>query len=225
MEVMPRGRMNSHCEEIREQLSGYVDEETAPEIRRQIATHLEQCPACNDQEKIQRAVKGLLLQRPPHEPVPHHLQARVLYQLRTSAARPPFTALLRRLIEYRPVATFAMAGAALMLVATLTWWGGGMAARHEDHDRPLALQANSQMEGEMVCIDCELLNVSKTPYVHDARHRLGLRCKNGFYWNILQAGKGPELCALRDALHRQVLVKGHIFAAQHQIEVTDFTVI
>lgn len=217
--------MKSKCQEVRDLLSGFVDEEISPAIIHEIATHLENCRGCSDEEKAQRAVKILLRTRAPHPVAPEHLRARILHNLRTQPARLSFWSLLRRLFEFQPLPAIAAVVLLIALTAGIAFWGSRAMLEKPDDSDPLTLIMNSQMEGEIVCIDCTLLDVTKTPYAHDRTHRLGLQCDDGYFWNILQTAKGGELSEVQNLWHRRVRVKGHIFHEQHIVEVTDFAII
>jgi mycothiol system anti-sigma-R factor len=220
--------MTSDCQEVREALSGFVDEELAPDRRGEIATHLQACPGCNTQAQVQRAVKTLLHDHSPHDAAPHHLRARIMHHLRHPAQRDSlsFGSLLRRLFEFQRAPAFASLGLLIALAATIALWGGSRLAQKTEQPDPLAVTWDGQLEGEIVCIDCTLLDVLQTPYTHDSSHRLGVRCTDGHFWSILQSAKGSELSSKANmAEPRRIRLKGRIFPAQHQVEVTDFSFI
>lgn len=217
--------MKSKCQEVRDLLSGFVDGEIAPDIINEIATHLEDCPGCSDEEKAQRALKILLRNRAPLQAAPEHLRARILHNLRTQHQRLSFRSLLRQLVDYQPAPTFATAALLVIVTAGLSFWSSRSVLNKIAEGDPLTVRINSQMEGEIVCVDCTLLAVTKTPYLHDRTHRLGLWCDDGYLWNILQSAKGSELSASDNFWHRRVRIKGHMFHEQHIVEVTDFSVI
>lgn len=217
--------MKRKCQEVRDVLSGFVDGEIAPAVIDEIAKHLEDCPGCSDEEKAQRAVKILLRNRAPLQAAPEHLRARILHHLRTQRQRLSFRSLIRQLIDYQPLPTFATAALLIVTTATVSLWGSMAVVEKITGSNPLTVETNSQMEAEIVCVDCTLLEALKTPSRHDRSHRLGLRCEDGYFWNIVQTAKGSELSALENLWHRRVRIRGHIFHEQHMVEVTDFSII
>jgi len=217
--------MKSTCEEISDKLSGFVDGEIGATAIQDIAAHLEHCPDCSDKEKTQRAVKSTLTNPALRTATPHDARARLIRSIEHQPERFSFGALVQRLFEFQPVPAFATVIAVVALTGILSFWGGHKMFTSTTAEEPLALLMNTQIEGEIVCIDCEVLNISKTPYVHDDKHRLGLRCNDGHFWNILQTAKGSELSSIAHLMHRRIIVKGHIFPTQHLVEVTEYTVI
>jgi len=217
--------MKSTCEEISDKLSGFVDGEIGAAALEDIAAHLERCPDCRDKENTQRAVKAVLSNPELRQAPPHDVRARIMRAVERQPEGFSFGALVQRLFEFQPLPAFASVVVVIGLSAILAFWGGKTMFTNNTAEEPLALLMNAQMEGEVVCIDCELLNISKTPYVHDDNHRLGLRCKDGHFWNILQTSKGSELSSVGHLMHRRIIVKGHIFPTQHLVEVTEYTVI
>jgi anti-sigma factor (TIGR02949 family) len=218
--------MKPTCEEIGEKLAGFVDGEIAADAADEIAAHVSHCSNCGDREKTQRAVKAVLSNPAVRQSTPHDVRARIMRSIERLPENMTFGSLVKRLFEFQPLPAFASLIFLVALPLTIVLlWGGQKEHLQPSPEEPLALVMNGQMEGEVVCIDCELLNISKTPYVHDERHRLGLRCTDGHYWNILQTDKGSELSSVGHLMHRRILVRGHIFPTQHLVEVTDYSVI
>jgi hypothetical protein len=69
------------------------------------------------------------------------------------------------------------------------------------------------------------MDVTETPYTHDAIHRLGLRCKDGRLWSILPSEIGRELARDPSRFRRQVRLVGHLFQGVRYIEVKGFSLI
>lgn len=217
--------MKPTCQEISESLSGYIDGEITAETKRDIAAHLEQCPTCGDKEKNQRSVKVAMRNPALRQAAPHDVRARIMRAIERHPERVSFGALLRRLFEFQPLPSIATAVLLIALSTTIALWGGRKIYSDPASQPPLAILMNSQMEGEVVCVDCESLTLTKTPFVHGATHRLGLRCNDGHFWNILQTAKGSELSSVENLMHRRIVVRGHVFPAQHLVEITDYSVI
>lgn len=217
--------MKSTCEKISDKLSGFIDGEIGAVAIQDITAHLEHCPDCSDKEKTQRAVKSTLTNPALRLATPHDVRARLVRAIEHQPERFSFGALVQRLFEFQPVPAFATVIAVVALTGILSFWGGHKMLTNTAAHEPLALLVNSEMEGEVVCIDCELLAVSGTPHIHDANHRAGLRCNDGQFWNILQTDKGTEFGRLENLISKRVRVKGHIFPEQHLVDITEYSVI
>jgi len=217
--------MKSTCEEVSDKLSGFVDGEIGAPAIQDITAHLEHCPDCSDKEKTQRAVKSTLTNPALRLSTPHDVRARLIRAIVRQPERLSFGALVQRLFEFQPVPAFAAVIAIVALSGLFSFWSGQRIITNTAAKEPLALLINSEMEGEVVCIDCELLAVSGTPHIHDANHRAGLRCTDGHFWNILQTDKGTELGRLENLMSKRVRVKGHIFPEQHLVDITEYSVI
>ncbi len=217
--------MKSTCEEISERLSGFIDGEIGAVAIQDITAHLAQCSDCSDKAKTQRAVKSTLANPALRLATPHDVRVRLIRAIEHQPERFSFGALVQRLFEFQPVPAFASIVVVAGLSAILAFWGGKTIFTNITAEEPLALLMNTQLEGEVVCIDCELLDISKTTYVHDEHHRLGLRCNDGHYWNILQTAKGSEFSSVGHLMHRRIIVKGHIFPEQHLVDIKEYSVI
>jgi mycothiol system anti-sigma-R factor len=217
--------MKPTCTEIGEKLAGLVDGEIDADAAVEINAHLERCPGCSDKEKTQRAIKAILANPAVRQSAPAEVRTRIARSIGHLPERLTFKALVKRLFEFQPLPAFASIALLLVVSSLVAFWGARKMPGQPSQTDPLAIVMNSQMEGEVVCVDCDLLSISKTPFVHDATHRLGLRCNAGHYWSILQTGKGSELSSVAHLMHRRILVKGNIFPTQHLVEVTDYSVI
>lgn len=175
--------------------------------------------------QAQRAIKGLLQSRLPQHSAPHHLRARIMHTLRTQPEGLSFRSLLQRLFEFQPMPAFASLALLIALAAGISMWAGKATSSKSANRETLGIVMNSRLEGEVVCVDCTLLDISKTPYTHDARHRLGVKCDDGIFWNILQTARGSELSAISSLMHRRVRIKGHLFPEQRLVDVTEYSII
>jgi len=60
----------SHCKEIREKLSAFIDNELPPEERSLIVGHLHQCSSCAQEESSLRKIVDLMNAIPDENPAP-----------------------------------------------------------------------------------------------------------------------------------------------------------
>jgi len=93
-----------------------------------------------------------------------------------------------------------------------------------ERQKNLVTPMNSQIEGEVICVDCDLLDISKTPYIHDQSHRVGVRCYDGSYWIIRQTPKGVEPSSFNKQMHRRIRIKGLFFPNKRLVDVTELVV-
>ncbi|MCG3120178.1 MAG: hypothetical protein ALAOOOJD_02803 [bacterium] len=215
--------MPSTCKEIQEQFAGYVDQELEPAQASRIAQHLQNCPGCTAEVNAQQSLKTLVHERARHAPAPIHLRAAIRRQLAQETAGAGFWAQLQQLWQRRPLPALATAVVLMLLSATLTYFVFQNPARPAGPSGAAFIAG--YIEGEVVCIDCDLLDALKQTYTHDETHRVGVRCHDGKVWSILQSPKGRELMHDVNHFHKQVRVTGNLFQDSHYIEVQQFSVI
>jgi mycothiol system anti-sigma-R factor len=208
--------MSQACKEIQDQIAGYVDQEIEPVRASTISQHLDKCPGCAQEANAQREVKTLVHEHAKQVPAPAHVRAEIRHTLEHAPSRFGFLSQLRMLFEWQPLPTMATA---IMLMAL-----SGIGTYYFSQGRVLPRGSDVQfvegsLEGEIICIDCTLMDVTATPYTHDAIHRLGLRCKDGKLWSILPSDQGRELARDQSRFHRRVRLVGHLFQNTQYIEV------
>jgi mycothiol system anti-sigma-R factor len=214
--------MSEACKEIQDQIAGYVDQEIEPVQASSIAQHLGKCPGCAQEASTQREVKALVHEHAKLVPAPAHVRAEIRHTLERASSRFGFLSQLRTLFELQPLPTMATA---IILVAL-----SGIGTYYFSQGRAQSRGSNVQfvdgsLEGEIICVDCTLMDMTAIPYTHDAFHRLGLRCKDGRLWSILPSAKGRELARDPSRFHRQVRLVGHLFQNMQYIEVKEFSLI
>lgn len=214
--------MSSICQEVQQQAAGYVDHELEPAQTSRIAQHLQDCPGCTEEVNVQKNMKTLVHERVRSAPAPIHLRTAIRRQLEQETAGAGFGALLQQLWQQRPLPALAAAVVLMLLSASLTYFFVQNPARRTDRS---ATFVAGYIEGEVVCIDCDLLDALKQTYTHDETHRVGVRCHDGKVWSILQSPKGRELMHDVNHFHKQVRVTGTLFQDSHYIEVQQFSLI
>jgi mycothiol system anti-sigma-R factor len=213
--------MSQACKEIQEQIAGYIDQEIEPGRASTISQHLDKCPGCAQEASAQSEVKTLVREHAKHVPTPVHVRAEIRRSLERESSRFGFLSQLQYLFQRQPIPAIA-AAAVLMFLS-------GLATRYffpSQATRGSSTQfVDGSLEGEIICIDCILMDAAGTQYTHDAIHRVGLRCKDGKLWSILPSDKGRELARDPSRFRRQVRLVGHLFQSMQYIEVKEFSLI
>lgn len=214
--------MSEACKEIQDQIAGYVDQEIAPDRVNTISQHLNKCPGCAQEANVQSEVKALVREHAKHVPAPVHVRAEIRRTIERESAPFGFLNQLRYLFQRQPLPAVATTVVLMLLSGLATHYvfqGQGNLRRSE------VQFVDGSLEGQVICVDCTLMDATKAQYTHDAMHRLGLRCKDGKLWSILPSDKSRELAQDPSRFHRQVRLVGHLFQTMRYIEVKDFSLI
>jgi mycothiol system anti-sigma-R factor len=212
--------MASPCKQIQEQIAGYVDREIAPSQVSVISRHLQDCPGCAEEATAQQKVKNLVREHAQHVPAPASLRAAIRRRLNQDSPGAGYLAFWQDMLQQRPIPALATTAALLLLLLGVTMYF--ILPKPWSRPNPATPFVLGSIEGEIICIDCDLLNLTHTPYVHDAAHRIGLRCKDGNIWSILRTEQCHELSK---NFRRQVRIVGNLFAGLQYIEVKEFSLI
>jgi len=210
------------CDKIKDQLSAYLDQEITEAQVREIAAHLEKCPPCLEAAEAERAIKTLVHERAKTCCASPQLHARIRRELENANERSGFWRLVREVFALHPAPAFAALTVIVLATSALTYLGGSAIASLSD---PIAYQTNARLEGNLICADCHLMMVTKTPCAHDAAtHRLVLKCADGKIWNLVQSPQGRELLQTLSETTRLVQTEGYLFPSAGYMQVTNFKV-
>jgi mycothiol system anti-sigma-R factor len=214
--------MSQGCKEIQDQMAGYVDQEIEPARTSAISQHLDHCPGCAQEASAQREVKALVREHAKQMPAPVHVRAEIRRNLERESSRLGFLSQLQALFQRQPLPAIATAVILIFLSGLVTHYF----FTNQTNLRGSNMQfVDGSIEGEIICVDCTLMDVTETPYIHDTTHRVGVRCKDGKLWSILPSIKGRELAQDPSRFHRQVRLVGHLFQSMQYIEVKEFSLI
>ena len=214
--------MSEACKEIQDQIAGYIDQEIEPGRASSISQHLNHCPGCAQQADTQKEVKTLVQVKAQHFAAPPHLRAEVRRRLEREPFRFGFLSALQYLFQQNPLPATAATIGLILLSSLVTYYA--VPGRMDQNAGALGF-VDVSLEGQMICVDCTLMDITQTPYTHDATHRLGLRCKNGKIWSILPSEKGRELMQTPECFQQQVRIVGYMFQNTHCIQVKEFSLI
>jgi mycothiol system anti-sigma-R factor len=211
--------MTSPCKQVQEQIAGYVDRELEPSQVNIVSRHLEDCPGCAEEAKTQQKMKDLVRDNARSIPVPARVRAEIRRRLDQEIFGFGFWEQIRRLFLLQPAPAIATAIVMMMASGLTTYFVfQKQVQRASSYEQFVA----GSIEGEIICVDCDLLDIVKTPYTHDAAHRLGVRCPDGHVWSLLRSEKSHELS---NNMHRRVRIVGHLFEQMQYVEVKEFSLI
>jgi mycothiol system anti-sigma-R factor len=210
--------MSSACKQFQEQIAGYIDRELELSQANTISQHLQNCSGCAEEAGAQQTMKELVMQHAPSVVSPTHLRAEIRRGLDREMVGFSFHRQLQQLFLRQPLPAFATV-VMLMLLSGLATYFVFPKSQPEVSDTQFVA---GNLEGEIICVDCDLLDLVKAAYVHDATHRLGLRCQDGHIWSILRSEKSTELS---NNIHRRVRIVGQLFERMQYVEVREFSFI
>ncbi len=129
------------CEDVRTYLLDEHRGQLAPELGREVRTHLERCAACAHEDAAERALGELLERRLPQHPAPRGLKRRLATQWSAPAAPP-----VLRWARWRYAAAPALA-AALVLAVAAPWLAARLpgAARDPGAERLVTEAVNDHL--------------------------------------------------------------------------------
>ncbi|MDZ7292648.1 MAG: zf-HC2 domain-containing protein [candidate division KSB1 bacterium] len=214
--------MSKICKKIQDKIAGYIDQEIEPSQAGKISRHLEDCPGCAQEVSAQKTVKALVHQYGRHVPASAHLRAAIRHRLENSLIRLGFLNQLRDLFQLNPLPAIASVLGLILFSGLATHYAFQAGLNRVSSDLQYV---EGRIEGEIVCIDCLLLELTHAQFTHEATHRIGLRCKDGKVWCILLSEKSRDLFQDPGMLHRYVQLEGHLFQRTHYIEVKKFSFI
>ncbi len=215
--------MTLDCAQVTARAAAFIDRELDEATAAAVAEHVEKCPNCVQEVQQQRQMKLLVQQHARRVTAPASLRVRLQQALVDYPARYGFVEQVRQLFRWQPVPALATLAVLLVLPGLLVYFAmraPGSAAAGRFH----AIEAS--VEGEIICIDCIVLDELQLAHGHDASHRFGLRTTEGRILTILAFEKGNELmqqAALMDK-HR-VLVHGRLLPERSCVQVRDFSML
>lgn len=215
--------MNPRCQDILDRAAAFVDNETDARWNAGIAAHLAACPQCAREIEQQRQMKALVRQHTQRMAAPALLRARIRHALAEAPARFDFWEQLRQIFSWRPLSAIATAAVLMFVPSVLTYY---LSRSAPAATRLEFTAAEASLEGEVICIDCFLLDELHLQHGHDASHRFGLRTADGKILTIAAFDKGGELLQRAANMHKhRVRVQGRLLPEQRYLQVKDFSVL
>ncbi|MDZ7268784.1 MAG: zf-HC2 domain-containing protein [candidate division KSB1 bacterium] len=215
--------MTLQCEQVIAKAAAFIDRELDETTAAAVAEHIAKCPHCAHEVRQQREMKLLVQQHARRLTAPAALRARLQQALADYPTRYSFGGQVRQLFRWQPVPALATLVVLLLLPAVLVYFAMRTPAR-VDVSRFPAIEAS--FEGEIICIDCLLLDALQIVHGHDASHRCGLRTAEGGIVTLIAHDKGNELMQQAATRHNQrVLVHGRLLPKQAYLQVRDFSML
>lgn len=208
--------MSNECIDLSVLISRYVDSELDQEEKAKVEKHLESCTACKESYVEEIQVKELVRERLPKVKAPAYLQNRIRRMLIRKGSRPGFWQLVQSLFTYQPVTTsFALAMLALLMILPAV-------QNLESHFNLEQGSKTAQLQGRIICLDCELSREVEE-VVHDpATHRQGLKAEDGKIWTFVRGSSNTVLFRDQKLLSRIARVSGIVFRNSQYIYVQEY---
>lgn len=216
--------MNPRCQDVLERAAAFVDNETDARWNAGIAAHLAACPQCAREIEQQRQMKALVRQHTQRVAAPAPLRARIRHALAQGPARFGFWEHVHQIFWWRPLPAIATAAVLMFVPSVLTYYFSRPAPAAVTRLEFAAAEAS--LEGEVICIDCFLLDELHLQHGHDTSHRYGLRTADGKILTIAAFEKGGELLQRAAHMHKhRVRVHGRLLPEQRYLQVNDFSIL
>lgn len=207
--------MDHSCSQIEPLLAGYVDGELADSETKQVESHLNLCRMCGDALQDQRTAKTTLHQHYRQDVAPVHLRVRLRHELAKAVARQTgfFESLAGLVTAHKVKSAFA----ALALVVLLALPYSGWLEQTSSSGGPTYVL----VEGQIVCLDCEIMHeAGHNKECHDYHH-MGLRDGQGNLWRIVDSEQGADLITNRQLIGQRYRLEGYTLpgSLQQNIDV------
>jgi len=216
--------MKKNCEQFAERITSLIDHELRGQEKVEVEQHLKECSDCQQAYENESQVKLLLKEKLPRYHAPVTLRSRIRRQLARYGERPTLWEMVQSIFIYRPVpASIAVVAMALFMMIPALTLDNVPSGSHA----PSIVHA-AQLEGEIVCLDCEFetLSGAKNPHSHETViERAGLKTENGDIYTFMQNADAKFSRVDPAYLSKKVQVKGTLFEQAHYIQVTDYTML
>ncbi len=213
------------CQELEPLLTAYVDGELVETEIEKVKGHLQNCQLCREQIDLQNSMRKLLQEHYRTENAPAHVRARIRRMLSEGRPVPGFMEMLAEAFAlHRFKGTFALVTLLLFVgypyLSVVVRPGGRINgfALGNDHVELKPVE----VEGEVLCVDCELLEKAHFAHTHEADHRMGIKTPDGKIWNIIPAGEGKHLLHNEKLMHKKLRVKGYAYPGGVYLNVERF---
>ncbi|MDQ7064117.1 MAG: zf-HC2 domain-containing protein [candidate division KSB1 bacterium] len=213
------------CQELEPLLTAYVDGELVEKEIVEVEEHLQICRTCREQIDLQSSMKKLLRERYRTENTPLHVRARIRRMLFGSRPVPGFMEMLAEAFAlHRFKGAFALVTLLFFVgypyLSAVVRTGGRISgfALGRDHVELKPVE----VEGEVLCVDCELLEKAHLTHTHEADHRMGIKTPDGKIWNIIPAGEGKNLLHNDKLMHKKLRVRGYAYPGGVYLNVERF---
>ena len=174
------------CRQVREMLSGFLDDELSCDVSHGIQEHLDRCPPCAKISKVDQAFNSTMKARVRRIEAPDHFASAVMARLErgewneVKASSPPLPR--RRVLKRAGYALAAAAVLVLVLAPVAARFMPGFLQNAAD-----ALSGVRTVSGVLVCVECEKQG-APMPHQRLCRlegHHTGFRSSDNGIWNLV----------------------------------------
>lgn len=187
------------CDEIREILAAFLDDELPAEASHRVQDHLDDCTDCTSYAGFERSFTSAMRARLPRLQAPDSLLSRVRSQLDVAAERPS------------PWYHGRLAGLAAAAVILILLLPAGVVVRNMWQSATGQAGAGHlhSMAGVLVCFECEKegqpIDAQRNCRAHG--HQTGLRCPRTGLWHLVASEVTAGLMADPGLRGRQVVLE------------------
>jgi hypothetical protein len=201
------------CKEFREALDLYADGELSAEARAAAGLHLSECCGCraaaDQMQKLRRAVKEVVGRHQPPAELAERVRRRLVSRRRLTAP----------LVAAAALALLVIAGGTPAGRAVLA---GGMEQVAFHLDEPQTIE----VEGEIVCRECELFSLYGGPAERDREgHHGALKTGGGKIWNFMEGESASVLIHDESLIGKHVRVRARSYRRAGCLEVMAYQVL
>ncbi|MFQ5627766.1 MAG: zf-HC2 domain-containing protein [bacterium] len=213
--------MTHSCEQIEHLITGLIDNELTDQDQQKAKLHLKECTSCTDVYEVQNLAKQQLHNRYLPEKAPFHLRARIRRDIANIQSWPGFFESLAKVF-----ATYKLKGA--LATVALALFIAVPYGQYFFQNTGAATNGKMQyvsLEGQALCVDCEVIKAAKHNPNHTDDHNLGLRDRSGRIWNIINASEGKKLVHEFSLVNKSIKIEGYALpgAFNNNIDVRSFT--
>lgn len=205
--------MDHSCSQIEPLLAGYVDGELADSETQQVESHLSACRMCGDALEDQQTAKTNVRQHYRQDTAPVHLRVRLRQELAKAVAQQTgfFESLAGLVSAHKIKSAFATLALVVALALPYSGW-------LEQTSNPVG-PTYVLVEGQIVCLDCEIMHEAG----HDRKchdyHHMGLRDLQGKLWRIIDSDQGAELITNRQLIGQRYRLEGYKLPGSLQLNI------
>ncbi|RMD92861.1 MAG: hypothetical protein D6814_16350 [Calditrichaeota bacterium] len=213
------------CKDIEPLLTAYIDAELGSDDVKMVEAHLSQCVECAEKLEKERGIKRMVHEHYRMEVTPVHLRARIRRTIAEGrAAIPGFFELIAQAFTLHKLKG-AFAFVALFLLVTFPYFKGIYST--PDFSQTMAqteMNKKSPVElvGEVLCVDCEILDQAHIPHHHEPGHRMGIKTANGQIWNFIPDEQGKKLLHNNSLMNQKIKIEGFAYPNGNYVDIKSF---
>jgi len=209
------------CGQIEQLITGLIDNELTDEDQKKVKHHLEECDSCVSAYESQNLLKKQLQTHYYAEKAPAHLRARIRRDITNTLTWPGFFESLAKVFATYKVKS-AIATVALALFIAVPY---GQQFFENSSESAKSQMQHVTLEGQALCVDCEVIKTAGHIPVHTDDHHLGLRDGSGRIWNIINTSEGKKLVHDFSLINKSIKIEGYALpgAFGNNIDVQRFT--